>query len=170
MPSPIVIADYDPDWPVQFEKIRSQVAEQLGPVAVTIEHVGSTSVPGLAAKPIIDIDIVVASDDDVPQAIELLRPLGYEHEGDLGVTGREAFAVPPGAYQHHLYVVTVGGRELKRHVAFRDRLRRDSQARREYEALKRRLAAQPGVDRSNYSQLKSDFIEKVLAEELGPEH
>lgn len=170
MPSPVIIVEYDLAWPVQFEKIKTTVLARLGPVAVAVEHVGSTSVPGLAAKPIIDIDVVVPDESDVPAAIRLLRTLGYEHEGDLGITGREAFSVPIGATPHHLYLVTASSRELKRHLAFRNRLRADPEAAREYEALKRRLAAQFGADRSGYSESKSTFVEKLLARGLGSPH
>jgi GrpB-like predicted nucleotidyltransferase (UPF0157 family) len=76
-----------------------------------VEHVGSTSVPGLAAKPIIDVDVVVASADDVPAAIERLRSRGYVYQGDKGIKGREAFLWPRGARPHHLYVVV---REARR--------------------------------------------------------
>ena len=170
MSSPVIIVDYDPDWPVQFERIKTTVLAGLGAVAVAVEHVGSTSVPGLAAKPILDIDVVVADESEVAAGIRLLRTLGYEHEGDLGITGREAFSVPDGAVPHHLYLVTAGGRELKRHLAFRDRLRADPEEAREYEALKRRLAAQFGAGRTGYSDAKTDFVEQLLAQELGSPH
>jgi GrpB-like predicted nucleotidyltransferase (UPF0157 family) len=87
---PVVIVDYDPQWPVWFERMRKVWAEAMGPLAVAIEHVGSTAVPGLASKPIIDSIIVIASRDDLPAAVEALGRLGYEHRGDQGVAGREA--------------------------------------------------------------------------------
>lgn len=167
MPSPIIIADYEPNWPVQFEEIKAQVAERLGGLAVTVEHIGSTSVPGLAAKPIIDMVVVVRSKDDVSEGIRLLATLGYEHEGDLGVEGREAFSIPSDTPEHHLYLSASDARELKRHVAFRERLRRDSRARQDYEQLKRKLAATPDIDRTNYSLAKTEFVEGILVEELG---
>ena len=170
MSNRIVIAEYDPSWPVIFEEIKGRVGERLGSLAVAIEHVGSTSVPGLAAKPIIDICVVVPTQSDVPEGIRLLAALGYEHEGDLGVTGREAFSIPPDMPAHHLYLSAADSRELKRHLAFRDRLRRDREACKEYEALKRRLATTPGIDRTNYSLKKTAFVEGILAEELGADH
>ena len=84
----IEIADYDPRWPATFASLRDRIAPLL-PDA-TIEHVGSTSVPGLAASPIIDLDVIVADASDVPLAIALLATLRYAHRGDLGVPGREA--------------------------------------------------------------------------------
>ncbi|MNV51043.1 dephospho-CoA kinase/protein folding accessory domain-containing protein [compost metagenome] len=90
---------------------------------MTIEHVGSTSVPGLSAKPIIDMDVVVATRDDVKKAIQRLAILGYVHEGDLGAIGREAFIPPNGVPWHHLYVCTIDNAEYKRHIMFRDYLK-----------------------------------------------
>jgi len=95
MSDPIVIEDYDPHWQEQFEVLRAQIAAVLRPLAAAIEHVGSTAVPGLAAKPIIDIDVLLRSAADLPEAITRLATLGYQHRGDLGVPGREAFDRPP---------------------------------------------------------------------------
>ena len=107
MADPVVIADYDPSWPATFEQLRDRLTGTLGLLAVAIEHVGSTAVPGLAAKPIIDLDVVIADRADLPAVIQQLRPLGYQHEGDLGVPGREAFTTPAGP-PHHLYVCALG--------------------------------------------------------------
>ena len=79
VPNPVEIFEYDPDWPVQFQRIRRAVTRALADVALSIEHVGSTSVPGLAAKPILDIDVVVRTTADVTNAIELLANIGYTH-------------------------------------------------------------------------------------------
>ncbi len=131
MPTAIVIAPYDPAWPQVFESIRSRLAEALGATALTIEHVGSTAVPGLAAKPVIDIDVMIASEADLPSAISALATIGYVHEGEIGIPGRHAFRPPAGLPKHHPYVCALGSRELQRHLAFRDHLRenaRDAQA------------------------------------------
>src|SRR5262245_23285042 len=90
MPGPVILVDYDPRWPDLCEQLRAAVAEVLGDLVVIVEHVGSTAVPGLAAKPIIDIDVVVPSLADIPEAIRRLAILGYVHRGDLGIPGREA--------------------------------------------------------------------------------
>jgi len=95
MAQPIVIVDYDPSWPGQFEMLQCRIAKALGDVAARIEHVGSTAVPGLAAKPIIDLDVLLPSTNDLPAAIDRLASLGYEHQGDLGIPGRVAFTSPP---------------------------------------------------------------------------
>src|SRR5262245_51865013 len=95
----------------------------LAGVAVTIEHVGSTAVPGLAAKPIIDMDVVIRSRSDLPAVITRLATLGYQHQGDLGIPDREAFRPPPGLPPHHLYVCLAGCAALRNHITLRDHLR-----------------------------------------------
>jgi GrpB-like predicted nucleotidyltransferase (UPF0157 family) len=119
-------------------------------------------VPGLAAKPVIDIDVVVSSADHVPVAIERLRELGYVYQGDKGITGREAFLWPAGAPVHHLYVVVEGGDPHTNHIRFRDRLRRDPRMAAEYAALKRGLADEHDADRLGYTEAKTAFVERTL--------
>src|SRR2546427_4386046 len=106
MANPILIVNHDPGWPGQFEMLRRRIATIIGDLAARIEHVVSTAVPGLAAKPIIDLDVLLASADDLPAAVDRLASFGYKHQGDLGIPGREAFTTPPGAPSHHLYVFT----------------------------------------------------------------
>jgi GrpB-like predicted nucleotidyltransferase (UPF0157 family) len=103
-----VIADYDDAWLALFEDLARPVREAVADLGAELEHIGSTAVPRLAAKPVIDIDVVVRSPDDVPRAIERLRSLAYVHQGDKGIRGPEAFLWPPGAKPHHLYVVVSG--------------------------------------------------------------
>jgi len=102
MPTPLVIKEYDPQWPVLFEELRVKFSGLLGNMVSAIEHVGSTSVPGLAAKPIIDLDVLLASASYLPETIRRLATLGYECEGDLGIAGREAFEYAPALFAHHL--------------------------------------------------------------------
>lgn len=158
----VIVEPYDPAWPRTFDRLRRRIAGALGEVALAIEHVGSTSVPGLAAKPIIDIDVVVRGPEELATAIVRLAGLGYAHEGDLGVPGREAFARPEGDAPHHLYVCLVGGQELTRHLAFRDRLRSDPGAARAYAALKLELAARHGEDRVAYTNGKGPWIRALM--------
>jgi len=158
----IQIVDYDPAWPEEFEEFRAPVAEALADVALSIEHIGSTAVPGLAAKPVIDIDVVVA-ESDVAQSIERLGELGYEHRGDLGIPSREAFRSPPGIRKHHLYLCPSGSPALANHLAFRDCLRADDKLAREYGELKRQLAADFSDDKDGYAKAKTAFIVGVLA-------
>jgi len=163
LPNTVVIVEYDPDWSVQFEHVRSSVSGALGDVAIAIEHVGSTSVPGLAAKPILDIDVVVRTTDDVPNAIELLASIGYIHRGDLGIPGREAFDAPDTAYQQHLYLLVSESNPLREHIKLRNRLREDRDLVRQYAELKFRLAAEHGSNREAYTDAKTGFITRVLA-------
>jgi GrpB-like predicted nucleotidyltransferase (UPF0157 family) len=119
-------------------------------------------VQGLAAKPIVDMDVVVRTAADVRPAIAALETAGYRHEGDLGVAGREAFAQPPGEPRHHLYLCVAGAEPLRRHLALRDHLRRDVQDARAYAALKRGLAARHGAERDAYMEAKTAFVEALL--------
>jgi GrpB-like predicted nucleotidyltransferase (UPF0157 family) len=130
---------------------------------LAVEHIGSTAVPGLAAKPIIDLDVVVARSADLAEAIRLLGGIGYIREGDLGIPGREAFRSPSGTPRHHLYVLSAGVTELRRHLAFRDALRTDEVLRDRYAALKRALAEERQGDRSGYTEAKSAFISATLS-------
>ncbi len=146
----LVIQDYDPAWPRTFSKLSARIQAALGTLPVTVEHIGSTAVPGLAAKPIIDLDVILASPADLPEAMRLLGAMGYTHEGDLGVTGREAFRSPAELPRHHLYMLTAGANELTRHLAFREALRGSKVLRDRYVALKRSLAESYKDDRSAY--------------------
>jgi GrpB-like predicted nucleotidyltransferase (UPF0157 family) len=157
----VVISDYDPSWPSLFASLASSVSAALGPVIVRVEHVGSTAVPGLPAKPIIDLDVVVQP-ADVGKAVRRLSGLGYAHLGDLGVTGREAFTAPAGTPAHHLYVCPIGSPALAEHLRFRDSLRADAELAAEYGLLKQHLAARFGSDRDGYCQAKTAFIRAAL--------
>ncbi|MFB7629975.1 GrpB family protein [Streptomyces sp. NPDC056149] len=164
MSQPVQIVDYDPQWPVIFGRLAVVIREGLGPLVLHIEHVGSTAVPGLPAKPVVDMDAVIPAGADPAEAIAALRPLGYVHEGDLGIPGREAFAAPEGAPAHHLYVCAADSPELARHLAFRDFLRARPESARRYGELKRELASRHRDDRSAYTVGKSAFIEDALAQ------
>src|SRR5580698_3975683 len=113
--SRLVIEDYDPRWPERFETLRARISGALASLAPEIEHVGSTAVPGLAAKPIIDMDVLLARAADLELVIARLAELGYEHEGDLGIRGREAFKSPAGDITHHLHVCLPDCAEFGRH-------------------------------------------------------
>jgi GrpB-like predicted nucleotidyltransferase (UPF0157 family) len=117
----------------------------------------------LAAKPVVDIDIVVPADAVVPPAIERLASLGYAHQGNLGVEGREAFATPGSSPPHHLYLCPSGGLALANHLAVRDYLRAHPEVAQEYGALKKRLAIQFPHDIDGYIDGKTNAILRVLA-------
>lgn len=157
----IEVVDCDPNWPLSFTAVRDSVAAVLDDVV--IEHVGSTSVPGLAAKPVIDIDVIVADASRVPPAIERLASIGYAHRGDLGVPGREAFVAPIDRPRHNLYLVPSGSLALRNHLAVRDALRADATLAHKYGELKRDLAARHPDDIDAYVAGKSVFIAAILA-------
>lgn len=160
---PILVVDYDPAWPDAFETLRAGIWPAVADVAVGLEHVGSTSVPGLPAKPVIDMDLIVASTADVPAAIERLAGLGYQHLGDLGIDGRDAFAAPAGSIRHNLYVCPADNLGLRNHLAVRERLRSDPAARTAYGELKRRLGRESD-DIDAYVAGKTELIVGWLAD------
>jgi GrpB-like predicted nucleotidyltransferase (UPF0157 family) len=160
----IVVVDYDPAWPALFEQLRSKVWSVLGDVALSIEHVGSTSVPGLAAKPIIDLSVVVPSEREIPLAVERLASLGYQHLGNLGIVGREAFRRPPGSPAHNLYVCPQDSLGLRNHLAVRDHLRTHPKTAQAYGELKRRLAAEFPDDIESYVDGKTELLIGILRE------
>ena len=169
MTEPVIIEDYDQHWPAQFERIRSKIAPVLAPLAAAIEHVGSTAVPGLAAKPIIDVDVLLRTPGDLAEVIVRLSALGYRHRGDLGVSGREAFEIPHHHdVRHHLYVCMPDSSEYCRHLALRDHLRDHPDDARGYALLKRKLAAEFGSDREAYTRAKGPFIEDILRRTMPP--
>lgn len=162
---PLVIREYDPTWPDQFSDLASRVTAALGALRPQVEHVGSTAVPGLAAKPVIDMDVVLALPSDLPEAICRLGAIGYVHEGDLGIVGRESFRWPAGEARHHLYVLIAGAEELRLHLAFREALRSNRIIRDAYAELKKDLALRYAHDRKSYTEAKSAFITRIIARE-----
>ncbi|KOP23761.1 hypothetical protein AMR41_24850 [Hapalosiphon sp. MRB220] len=172
----VEVVDYDPQWPQLFLQLRSVIKNQLGDLALAIEHVGSTSIIGLAAKPIIDLDVMVASNELLTKVICLLAELGYKHEGDLGISGREAFSrsasdVPRNATgkiwpQHHLYVCPQESVALKRHLAFRNYLRNNPDEALAYAKLKCELAQRFRYNVDLYCEAKTEFIENILEKAL----
>ncbi|MFC6591148.1 GrpB family protein [Deinococcus lacus] len=166
-PTPIrtlEVVPYDPAWPAEFEAIAAPIRAKLGPLVLSVEHVGSTSVPGLAAKPVIDLDVVVSSRLMLPEVIGKLAELGYIHEGNLGIKGREAFMWPAGSKRHHLYVCSVNTRNLNYHLLFRDYLRQNPNKAQMYGELKEKLSQQYPNDIDGYIQGKQDLINSLMEE------
>jgi len=160
----IIVDPYDPAWPDEFEKIRDYLWPHLSDIALEIVHTGSTSVPGLAAKPIIDFNIVIESYDVFPQIVERLAKLGFEHEGDLGVKSREAFRrlKSDEFMQYHMYVCPKDSSELERQILFRNYLCGHDDARDEYAALKQSLAEKHRHDIEAYVAGKHDFVMNII--------
>ena len=159
----VVVLPYDEKWKQDFLDIKNEISQALGEIAISIEHVGSTSVEGLAAKPIIDIDVVVTK-ERINDAILALKSIGYIHEGNLGI-GREAFAYKGKEHlqQHHLYVCPQDSLELKRHLAFRDYLRTHPRSVEEYSKIKIEAAALYPEDIDKYIEHKAPIIEHIYA-------
>lgn len=160
---PVDVVAYDPAWPTDFERVAADLRRAVAAIpSAAVEHVGSTSVPGLAAKPILDIDVIVA-EPEVPTAIAALAAIGYEHRGDLGLPGREAFWPPDDDPARHVYVCVAGGLQVRNHLAVRDILRTHDDLRDEYAAVKTVLAAQPDLEILEYIAGKTAVIQKILS-------
>jgi GrpB-like predicted nucleotidyltransferase (UPF0157 family) len=154
---------YDPSWPVRFEKERVAIAEAIGESIVGgIHHVGSTAVPGLEAKPIIDILVRVRSLEGSRACFEPLAQIGYMYAPYLPEEMHWFCKPHPSRRTHHLHLVPVGTQRYTDELAFRDRLRADPQAAEEYLALKRDLARRFSHDREAYTDAKSSFVRRVL--------
>ena len=162
----IIVQPYDEAWKQDFISISNEIRDVLGELALRIEHVGSTSVPGLSAKPVIDIDVVIRDHSVLDEVISRLAKIGYQHEGNLGIAGREAFGYEGKEHlkEHHLYVCPEDSPELKRHIAFRDYLRSHPDAVQEYSRIKEEAASFYPYDIDQYIGHKSPVIEKIYKE------
>ena len=162
----VVVLPYDEGWKQDFLRIKQELQDALGQLAIDIEHVGSTSVEGLSAKPIIDIDVVIEDNTVLKDAVAALERAGYKHEGDLGIPGREAFRYEGKEHlrTHHLYVCSKDSPELKRHVTFRDHLRSHPEAVKEYSRIKEEGAKLYPYDIEGYIEYKSPFINRIYKE------
>ena len=164
LPEANAVVAYDPAWPLLFRSVRERLQELLDGSEVLIEHVGSTAVPGLAAKPIVDIDVVVPSGPDSPDAVRRLESGGYIHRGDLGIPGREAFDVPLDLPYHHLYVVAAGTKPHLDHVLLRDHLRSHPDAAERYGRRKLEVGHLITAEsRQAYMEAKASIVEELLA-------
>jgi GrpB-like predicted nucleotidyltransferase (UPF0157 family) len=171
MASIINVVDYNPDWPLQFQDLKTIFNNALGDNAIAIEHIGSTSVPDLAAKPILDIDIIVKDEAQLNIVIPVITLLGYKFVGDLGIKDRYAFNpvsdLSPYTVtntlwsKHHLYCCIEGSLSLDNHLLFRNALRNSPTLAFEYGELKKRLASVT-TDIDVYIESKSSFIAGVL--------
>lgn len=165
--APIEIAAADPSWPAQFGAERDRLQAVLGPwLAGAIEHVGSTAVPGLAAKPVIDIMAPVHTLDGSVAAIDAARSLGYHHHPYLPDVMHWFCKPSPAHRTHHLHLVPLGSPRWVGALAFRDALRRDPGRAAAYEALKRALAQRFPHDREAYTEGKAAFVNEVVADAL----
>lgn len=160
----IVIVDYDPKWPARFEHQRTRIADALGDAALRIEHIGSTAVPGLAAKPVVDLLVTVESPDDENTILPALEAAGYELR--VREPGHRMFRTP--ARDVHVHIWPEADPEVERYIRFRDQLRRSADDRRAYEQLKRELSAKEWSDMNDYADAKGPLIEAILARSEPP--
>ena len=156
------LVDYDPEWPEIYRGISAAIEPSVCDLPAAVEHVGSTAVPGLIAKPIIDVTVAVAAPELVGRAIERLSTLGYSHQGNGGIPGREMFEQPPGSLVHHLYLVVTGSKPYLDHVLLRDYLRNHPAAAAQYANEKRRHAHLLPEKRAEYTAAKTAMVEKLI--------
>jgi GrpB-like predicted nucleotidyltransferase (UPF0157 family) len=167
----IEVVPYDPSWPARFEAERARIAEALGALALRVDHNGSTAVPGLAAKPVIDIQVSVAALAPLARFAEPLAAIGYVHVPHADDAFCPFFHRPAhGPHSHHVHVVAAGGSEERRTLAFRDYLREHAEAVAVYASLKRDLAERFAGDsfesRNAYADAKSAFVEDAIRRAL----
>ena len=162
----VIVLPYDEAWESAFEAIKAEIEAALGDLMHRAEHVGSTSVKGMSAKPCIDIDVVIRDYSVFDDVVQRLNAIGYIHEGDLGIKGREAFkyADKPHLMTHHLYVCPSDSEELRRHITFRDFLRGNPKAVKCYSQVKEKAAELFPNDIDGYIQYKSPCIEEFYRE------
>jgi GrpB-like predicted nucleotidyltransferase (UPF0157 family) len=157
----VELSDHDPSWADVFETERRRLAPVFGEAAVGIEHIGSTSVAGLCAKPIVDILVGLEQLELADQHVAGMEALGYEYLGEYGLPGRLFFRKGD-PRTHNVHVVQHGGEHWERQLLFRDALRSSPEERESYDAFKRRLAAE-GHPREVYTELKTPVIREIEA-------
>ena len=159
----VIVLPYDSAWKSDFEKIKAEIADAIGDLIIGIEHIGSTSVEGMSAKPCIDIDVIIKDISVLDAVIRRLATIGYIHEGDLGIKDREAFRYEnkPHLRTHHLYVCPEYSKELHRHTVFRNYLRSNAEAVKKYSAVKETAARLFPNDIDAYIRYKSPCIEEL---------
>jgi len=160
---PIYLAPYDSTWPLEFEAEAARIERACGDLEITLEHVGSTAVPGLAAKPIIDIVAGRPPRARLAPYVAAMRQIGYEHLGAYGVPGRDYFR-RGSPRSHHVHMVSRTSAFWRKHLAFRDYLRTHADAAREYEVSKRELARVSGENHMAYVTGKGPFVRRILRE------
>ena len=162
----VVVVSYDEAWKNAFEEIKTDIEAEIGALIIGIEHVGSTSVEGMSAKPCIDIDVIIKNYSVFDEIVRKLGAIGYIHEGDLGIKDREAFKYADKSHlmTHHLYVCPRDSEELHRHIAFRDFLRKNPEAVKEYIMVKEKAAALFPDEIEQYIAFKAPCIEELYKE------
>ena len=162
----VLVLPYDTAWAEDFKAIKRELEIALGNLAIGIEHVGSTSIVGMSAKPCIDIDVIIEDYSVFKEVCEALSDIGYIHEGDLGIKDREAFKYSdkPHLKAHHLYVCPKNSPELHRHLTFREYLKSNPEAIKKYSRTKEIAAMLYPFDIDKYIEYKSPCIEELYKE------
>ncbi|HSB66638.1 MAG TPA: GrpB family protein [Anaerolineales bacterium] len=155
------LVPYAPEWKLYFEREKAALQEALGSRVLDIQHVGSTSIPGMIAKPIVDIAIAVVDFEEARECVPLVEELGYEYKGEFGIPRRHYF-VKGDPRLFHLHMSEMIGLEWQNTLLFRDYLRHHPAVAEEYALLKQQLAEKYPQDREAYLNGKTDFIEHVL--------
>jgi len=159
----IHLVPYDPTWPLEFEAEAARIERVCADLELRLEHIGSTAIPGLSAKPIIDILAGRPPRAQMAPYLAAMKQIGYEHKGAYGIPGRQYFR--RGAPRsHHVHMVSWTSTFWREQLAFRDFLRAHPERAREYDALKRELAPVSGDDHNAYTKGKGPFIRAVLRE------
>ena len=162
MPQHITVLNYDPEWPLKYERERKAIAEILDGNGISIYHIGSTSVPGLAAKPIIDMMAVVRSLEKVDDARVKFSELGYEYLGEFGIAGRRYFRKGGDERTHQIHIFQADDwNNIGRHLAFRDYMRTHEKERAEYAKIKTALAQRFPYDIDGYCDGKDAFVREM---------
>ncbi len=162
--NPVEVVDYDPTWPERYAEERERIAAALAPLPVRIEHIGSTAVPGLAAKPVIDILVGVPDIERAGPAVAALIRLGYSYAPEFeGISPEQRYFYKGMPHTHHIHMVETASDMFAYHLAFRDYLRAHPEAAAEYARLKRGLAARFRDDRDAYTDGKADFVKTITA-------
>lgn len=168
---PVIIVDYNPEWKVEFENLKRIYEKALSGIDVWVEHIGSTSVPGLCAKSILDIDIVLESIEDMDKVIESLKTIGYMHNGDQGIEGREVFKLEnpqllgyKNTFGHHLYACQKDALSYRSQIILRDHLLSHPKDAIAYGDLKKVLAEKYRANRPKYTEAKTQFITGILSQ------
>lgn len=159
----VIVVPYDKNWKKDFQKIKEELLITLKDLIIDIEHVGSTSVLGLASKPCIDIDVIIKDYSNFEEVRTSLEKIGYIYEGDLGIQDRIAFTYidKPHLQKHHLYVCPINSMELKRHLKFRDYLKNNEVSRLKYEQAKIEASHLFPNDIDKYIEYKSKVIKEI---------
>ena len=159
----IEVVEYSAEWPRVFEREEAAILSACLPWITEVHHIGSTSVPGLAAKPILDVLPVAVGPAEALEAVAPMTALGYRYRGENGIAGRLYFdRVVEGRTVVHVHMFPAGHPEVRRHLVFRDHLRVNPDVAREYERLKRELASRYRDDRRTYTDSKAAFITGVI--------